>query len=511
MCEVEKPKPGFCSDDIQEPRHHVSRLAISALLETGMEPLSLQKQLEVALDIILTVAWLSIEYKGSIFLVDEDSGELVLTAQRNLPDQLLTECARIKPGYCLCGRAAQTRQIIYKSHMDADHDISFPGMRPHGHYCIPITSNEQLLGVLNIYIADGYEQNSDEMAFFSTISNTLAGLIERRLMERRLSEQNKHMQNLISHSLDMIISVDKSRKIVEFNPAAEKSLGYEHTEIVGQNIKLLFCDSNKADMVEVFTTTQNRFAQEVMFRRKNGETIPVFLSSAPIFIDDGSQAGAVCNARDISAEKKIQRLLRAKMESNKKQISAVAKNSADRKLIEEKQKQLADEIKAELPKATDSLRQEMEQIRSLVQDAILKLTDSFNGVREQSELQRQLVQGLLDKVNDDSGVIDKEAVATLCTQAATSSKVMEDKLDQAIMSLLFEDMVTQVTQSVDKKLAVMEQFSDGWSRDVLSTSQNIDSRMDKIRESLENQRKQFDEIFQKVEQTSMDEGEIDLF
>ena len=35
--------------------------------------------------------------------------------------------------------------------------------------------------------------------------------------------------------------------------------------------------------------------------------------------------------------------------------------------------------------------------------------------------------------------------------------------------------------------------------------------MNQIRNSLENQRQEFDEIVQKVDQTSLDEGEIDLF
>ncbi|MEO5364540.1 MAG: hypothetical protein H7838_13080, partial [Magnetococcus sp. DMHC-8] len=45
-----------------------SRIAISALLETGMASLSLEDQLHAALEIILAVPWLSLEYKGSIFL-----------------------------------------------------------------------------------------------------------------------------------------------------------------------------------------------------------------------------------------------------------------------------------------------------------------------------------------------------------------------------------------------------------------------------------------------------------
>lgn len=169
-----------------------SRIAISALLRMSLEPCSLKGQLEKALDIILAVPWLSIESKGSIFLTDAISGDQVLTVERGLSKPLLTSCARIPPGYCLCGRAAERREVVYAGHLDHRHDVRFDGIKAHGHYCIPILSQDRLLGILNLYISDGHPEDPDETEFLTSIANTLAGIIERKRIEGHLEHMALH-------------------------------------------------------------------------------------------------------------------------------------------------------------------------------------------------------------------------------------------------------------------------------------------------------------------------------
>ena len=185
--------------EARNERAQQSRIAISAMLETGFAPLSIARQLEVAIDIILTIPWLAVLYKGSISLFDEQTGELVMTAQRNLAPDLLDACARIPLGHCLCGRAAQTRQLVFAAHLDDRHEIRYDGISPHGHYCSPILSQDHLLGVLNLYVPDGHAHDLEEDAFLGTISSTLASLIERRKMEEKLAWAQTEMEMLAHH------------------------------------------------------------------------------------------------------------------------------------------------------------------------------------------------------------------------------------------------------------------------------------------------------------------------
>ncbi|MBF0152891.1 MAG: diguanylate cyclase [Magnetococcales bacterium] len=230
------------AEEGREMRSQISRIAISALLETGLEDLTLTYQLEVALDIILSVSWLSIIAKGSIFLSDPDTGELVLTAQRNLSEPLLLACARVPIGYCLCGRAAKERQIVFANQIDHRHDVTFDGIKPHGHYCIPILSRERLLGVLNLYLPDGHTRNPEEDAFMATIANTLAGVIERRQIEAQLREVEEKLRQKAHH--DPLTGLPNR---LLFQELLQRSLAQVRRD--GRSLAVLFMDLDHFKMV----------------------------------------------------------------------------------------------------------------------------------------------------------------------------------------------------------------------------------------------------------------------
>ncbi|MBF0422732.1 MAG: GGDEF domain-containing protein [Magnetococcales bacterium] len=172
---------------LKHQRDYKSRIAISALLETSIQAMTLQQQLEAAMDIIISVPWLTILPKGSIFLADDAQKKLNLAVQRNLSTPLLELCKQIDYGFCLCGRAAKERAVIFCSAIDERHDVTFDGIKPHGHFCIPIESLGKLLGVLNLYVAHGHDRDEDEQHFLVTFANTLAGIIERKKAEEKIA------------------------------------------------------------------------------------------------------------------------------------------------------------------------------------------------------------------------------------------------------------------------------------------------------------------------------------
>ena len=87
--------------------------ALASLLRLSLEPLSLEEVLGRTLDLLLSLPWIRLESKGAIFLVEDDPQMLVMKAQRGLTEPLLTGCHRVPIGYCLCGKAANHRQVVF--------------------------------------------------------------------------------------------------------------------------------------------------------------------------------------------------------------------------------------------------------------------------------------------------------------------------------------------------------------------------------------------------------------
>ncbi len=164
-----------------------SQRVISAVLEISSRSVPFSEKLKLSLDAILSTPWLTLQGTGLIFLVEDDSQDtLVLAAQRGVSECIQKKCRRVKFGECLCGETARTQQIVFKSCLDSDHTIHYEGMEEHGHYCIPIKAENQLVGVLNLYLDHGHEKIDEELKFLDMIANTLGNMFKQKQNEEKL-------------------------------------------------------------------------------------------------------------------------------------------------------------------------------------------------------------------------------------------------------------------------------------------------------------------------------------
>ncbi|MBF0144122.1 MAG: PAS domain S-box protein [Magnetococcales bacterium] len=163
-----------------------SQIALTELLKIGTQGLSLDRQLQIALDLILSRTWLTTAEKGAIFLTEASGKALLMAVQKGLSSSILDLCRRVLPGRCLCGRALESQKVVFADSIDERHEIAHDGMIPHGHYCVPIAAGERMLGLINVYLPAGHAENRDEVAFLESMANSLTGIIERARGEEAL-------------------------------------------------------------------------------------------------------------------------------------------------------------------------------------------------------------------------------------------------------------------------------------------------------------------------------------
>lgn len=158
--------------------------ALGVLLRLSLERLDLEVYLQQVIDSLLgSVPWLDLLPQAGIFLADEsgNSEVLQLVASHNMAPELKTLCARVPFGKCLCGQAALSRRTLFASCVDDCHEIHFEGMRDHGHYNVPILSNDQVLGVIVTYVPHGHMFSAHEQAFLEQVADVLSmGICRRR-------------------------------------------------------------------------------------------------------------------------------------------------------------------------------------------------------------------------------------------------------------------------------------------------------------------------------------------
>ncbi|GJM26093.1 MAG: hypothetical protein DHS20C16_25080 [Phycisphaerae bacterium] len=133
----------------------------------------------------------------------------------------------------------------------------------------------------------------------------------RAQIEAYIHDARDYAQLLIDASVDMIISTDITLRIIEFNPAAEKSFGYTRDEVIGESVDILYAEPGDAWPIRI-DTFRNTANTEVLNRRKNGEVFVASLRSVRLCNHEGETIGVMGISREITAERMIEQELHEK-------------------------------------------------------------------------------------------------------------------------------------------------------------------------------------------------------
>ncbi|MBF0147245.1 MAG: GAF domain-containing sensor histidine kinase [Magnetococcales bacterium] len=191
---------------------------INRLLQLSLEPLSLSEYLDEVIYLLTAAPWLPIQNKGAIFLWDEQAGCLQVMAHVNLSPDHLALCQNIDLGQCLCGLAARSRKIIISDGVDQQHQLRPLGLEEHRDCCIPLYTEDRILGVLHLYPIPDHVFNEQDLTFFRAISSTLASAIirfgqEEALKSAKAKAEEDARRLILQH--EELLAADRLRASVE--------------------------------------------------------------------------------------------------------------------------------------------------------------------------------------------------------------------------------------------------------------------------------------------------------
>ena len=131
---------------------------------------------------------------------------------------------------------------------------------------------------------------------------------QRNAAEQKMQDSDSTVRALFQSAAQGILMVDASGGIVLANPAAERMLGYEQRELVGQSIELLVPEQLRGGHVghrnSYFGNPQNRpmgLGLDLQARRKDGSTFDAEISLSSMRSAEGTLAVAFVS--DISKRK----------------------------------------------------------------------------------------------------------------------------------------------------------------------------------------------------------------
>lgn len=134
-------------------------------------------------------------------------------------------------------------------------------------------------------------------------------IAERKRTEDALRAAQEYTKNIIASSLDMIITVDMERRIVEFNTAAQKAFGYSRNKVLGTHVDILYADSRDGLVIHQTALEKGQCTRQVLDKRQNGELFPSLLAASVLRDAHGELVGVMGISRDITERKRVEKAL----------------------------------------------------------------------------------------------------------------------------------------------------------------------------------------------------------
>ena len=310
---------------LREKKLHLSyqnQKIMNAILKISLMPASLEQQLELILDQILTIPSIALLPSGAIMMADSEPGILVIKAQRGFSDQQLATCSRVPFGKCHCGRAALSQKIQFVQCIDDKHDFVFERMQAHGHYCVPIISDYSMLGVIALYIQDGHRSSEFEIESLQAIANVLAGIIERKKMDgllvglidnlkktvRDLDEARKFNESVIASLGSGLVVVNCAGVVEKSNPAGRQLLArLFRGEVEGAELAEILGKVAAGEIVVAGDIGDDKGRRDMVVKEVEGGKELVFeYATVPRADVEGGQVGKIISFTDVTGLRKIQ-------------------------------------------------------------------------------------------------------------------------------------------------------------------------------------------------------------
>ena len=168
---------------------------------------------------------LKVERKAGIFLADPEKKVLNLYCTLGkFTDEFLEKEQVVPYGDCLCGRVAESGQLLMSESCfsDSRHERKYEGMQAHGHYIVPLKTREKLLGVMFLYTNTNPSWYRHSQEVLMSIGGLVADAIAHSLVEEELARYRNDLEERVTErTADLNQANTLLRKEVEERANAE--------------------------------------------------------------------------------------------------------------------------------------------------------------------------------------------------------------------------------------------------------------------------------------------------
>jgi PAS domain S-box-containing protein len=176
--------------------------------------------------------------------------------------------------------------------VDAPMDGNFPRAEAarraglHAGFCSPLRSSGGVVGAIEFFARELLEPDEQLLASMTVLGSQIGEFVARRRAEEDQRASESRVRAMLESSLDAVVTMDHRGRVLEWNPAAEKTFGYAAADALGHDMAGLIVppglreDHRRgfAHYLETGTATMLDRRLEITGMRADGTEFPVELT-----------------------------------------------------------------------------------------------------------------------------------------------------------------------------------------------------------------------------------------
>ena len=103
-------------------------------------------------------------------------------------------------------------------------------------FCFPIRSARGVLGVIEFFTGEAGELDRELLSTMVTLGDQIGQAVERRRDAEALRANEARHQAMLDASLDCVVAMDHEGRVLDLNPAAERTFGYRASDALGREM-----------------------------------------------------------------------------------------------------------------------------------------------------------------------------------------------------------------------------------------------------------------------------------